>query len=77
MRVLRPVTQSLMLFVFHHLDNLSLGRVITLEFIHDDTKGSKANKLKQCAEKLFGSTLVMKALHQDIKDLSLFIDRSP
>src|SRR5207237_2146863 len=49
----------------------------TRQFVGDDDACCILQAFQECAKKSFGSFLVASTLHQDVKPVSILIDRSP
>ena len=77
MRILTPVVEIATLAVFHPGQNLTLRRAVALELIRDDHLWHVLQPLEQLAEKLLRRLLVASALHQDVEDVIVLVNRSP
>jgi hypothetical protein len=66
-----------MLAVFDARQDLLFGGAIAAEFIRDDDPRHIPQALQQLAEESFRRVLVPPALHQDIEDMAILIDRPP
>ena len=60
----------------HHVQPL-LDSLIALQFVRNDHTRRVLQFLKQLAKKSFGGLFVPSALNQDVKHVSISIDRSP
>jgi hypothetical protein len=77
MGVLRPVIQIAMLAMFYTRQELSLGGSITLQLIRDEDPWGILASFEELAEEFLRRLLVSPALHQDVEDMAVLIDRSP
>src|SRR5262245_1092258 len=77
MRVLRAVNEIPMLAVLHARQYCPLGSTIAFELVRDDHPRNVPAALEQLAEESLGGLLVPPALHQNVEDIPLLIDRTP
>ena len=77
MRVLCSIVQAFVLTVLHSWQNLSFCSPITPELIGNDHARNVSQSFEQLAKEAFGSFFVAPALHQDVEDITILIDRSP
>ena len=77
MGVLHTVIQISVLPMFDAWEELPLRGSITLQLVRDDDAWSVLAPLEELAEESLRSLLVAPALHQDIEDLAILIDRPP
>ena len=66
-----------MLTVLHSWQYLSFGSPITPELLGNDHARNVLQSFEQLAKEAFGSFFVAPALHQDVEDITILIDRSP
>src|ERR1700751_2695155 len=77
MRILCPVVEALVLPVLNAAHNLPLGGAIAAQLVGDQHTGRSQVLLEQLAEQALGSLLVATALHEDVENESLLVDRAP
>src|SRR6201997_2920252 len=77
MRILCPVVEALVLPVLNAGHNLSLGGAIAAQLVGDQHTGRSQVLLEQFAEQALGSLLVATALHEDVENEALLVDRAP
>jgi hypothetical protein len=77
MGVLGAIIEIAVLPMFHARQELSLGGSITLQLIRDDDPRSILASFEELAEEFLRGLLVPPALHQDIEDVAVLIDRPP
>ena len=77
MGVLGSIIQSLMLSVFHTLQDFLFSSPIAFQLIGDDHSGGKACWFQQFAKELLGSRCVASALHQDIEYCAVLVNGPP
>src|SRR6201995_165444 len=77
MRILCPVVEALMLPVLNAGYNLPLGGAIAAQLVGDQHTGRSQVLLEQLAEQALGGLLVATALHEDVENEPLLVDRAP
>src|SRR5215468_5955228 len=77
MRVLTPVIEVAALTVLYSWQYLAFGRAIAFEFIRNDDPWHVPQPLQELTEKLLRRVLVAAALHQDVEDVVVLVDRTP
>src|ERR1700741_1810295 len=77
MRILCPVVEALVLPVLPAGPNLPLGGAIAAQLVGDQHTGRSQVLLEQFAEQALGGLLVATALHEDVENESLLVDRAP
>src|SRR5262245_12148418 len=77
MRVLAPVIEVAALPVFDPRQYLALGGAITFQLIRYDDPRYVLQPFEQLTEKLLRRLFVAAALHEDIEDVVVLIDRAP
>src|SRR5262249_46662813 len=77
MRVLTPVIEVAALPVLYSWQYLAFGRAIAFEFIRNDDPWHVPQPLQELTEKLLRRVLVAAALHQDVEDVVVLVDRTP
>jgi hypothetical protein len=77
MRVFRSIVETFVLPMLHARQNLPFGRCVACQLVGDDDSRYVLQSFEQLAEELLGGSLITSALHQDIKDVAMLIDRSP
>jgi hypothetical protein len=77
MGVLTPVIEVATLPVFHPGQDLALRCPVALQLIRDDRPWHVLQALEQCAKELLGGVLVAAALHQNIEDVVVLVNRAP
>ena len=76
-RGLRPVVQSLVLAVLDARQRLPLRRPVAGQLVSDEDPRHVLQATEQLAEELPGRGLVAAALHQDVEDMPVLVDRPP
>jgi hypothetical protein len=69
--------ESLVLPMLHPRQDFAFRRTIALQFVGNDHTRRVLQFLKQLAKQSFGSFFVPPALNQNVKHVSILIDRSP
>jgi hypothetical protein len=77
MEVLTPVIEIATLAMCHPGQDLPFGRAITLELVRDDHPRHVLQAFEQLTKKFLCRCLVPPALHQDVEDMIVLIDRAP
>lgn len=77
MRVFGSVIQSLVLPVFDTRKDLAPGRAVAGQFIRDDHARDVLAAFQQLAEKFLRRVLVPPALHENIEDTAVLVNRPP
>jgi hypothetical protein len=77
MRILTPVLEGATLTVLDPGQHLPFGCAITLELVRDAHPGHVLQALEQRAKELLGGVLVAAALHEDIEDMIILVNRAP
>src|ERR1700749_2482883 len=77
MRILCPVVEALVLPVLNAGYNLPLGGAIAAQLVGDQHTGRSQVLLEQLAEQALGGLLVATALHEDVENEPLLVDRAP
>src|SRR5215468_2247376 len=77
MRILTPVIEVAALAVFHPGQGLALRGAVALQLVRNDDARHVQQALQQFAEKLLRRLLVASALHEDIEDVVVLVDRAP
>src|ERR1700752_148869 len=77
MRILCPVVEALVLPVLNAGHNLPLGGAIAAQLVGDQHTGCSQVLLEQLAEQALGGLLVATALHEDVENEPLLVDRAP
>src|ERR1700753_603843 len=77
MRILCPVVEALVLPVLNAGHNLPLGGAIAAQVVGDRHTGRSQVLLEQFAEQALGGLLVATALHEDVENEPLLVDRAP
>src|SRR5499427_6641661 len=77
MGVLTPVIEIATLAMFHPGGDLPFGRAITLELVRDDHPWHVLQALEQLAKELLRRVLVAAALHQNVEDVVILVNRAP
>src|SRR6201984_178491 len=77
MRILCPVVEALVLPVLNAGHNLPLGGAIAAQLVVDQHTGRSQVLLEQFAEQALGGLLVATALHEDVENNPLLVDRAP
>src|SRR5271166_1190178 len=75
--VFRPVVEALVLAMLDAGHDLPLGRGIAAQLVGDQHPRRSPLLLQKLAQQAFGSLLVAPALHEDIENKALLVDRSP
>src|SRR5262245_52784830 len=77
MGVLTPVIDIATLAMLHPGQDLALRRTVALQLVRNDDARHVQQALQQLAEKLLRRLLVAAALHEDIEDVVVLVDRAP
>jgi hypothetical protein len=77
MGILRSVVEALVLAVLDVGHDLTLGRGIAAELVGDPHARRSPLSLQQLAEQAFGGLFIAPALHEDIENKALLVDRAP
>src|ERR1700759_866256 len=77
MRIFCPVVEALVLPVPNPGHNLPLGGAIAAQLVGDQHTGRSQVLLEQLAEQALGGLLVATALHKDVENEPLLVDRAP
>jgi hypothetical protein len=77
MRVLAPVIEVATLPVFYPRQYLALGCAITFQLIRNDNPRYVLQPLEQLTKKLLCRLFVAAALHEDIEDVVVLVNRTP
>src|SRR6201981_1702997 len=77
MRILCPVIEALVLPVLNAAYDLPLGGAIAAQLVGDQHTGRSQVLLEQLAEQALGGLLVATALHEDVENEPLLVDRAP
>lgn len=75
MRILGTVVEISMLTMLDSWQNLALGGSITLQLIGDDYTWDITQSLEQLTEEFLRGLLIAAALHQNVQDVAVLIDR--
>src|SRR5215471_3644611 len=77
MRVFAAVIEIAALAVLHARENLALGCAITFQLIRNDDPRYVLQPLEQLTKKLLCRLFVAAALHEDIEDVVVLVNRTP
>src|SRR5215468_11158106 len=77
MRILTAVIEIATLAMLHPGQDLTLRRTVALQLVRNDDARHVLQALQQLAEKLLRRLLVASALHEDIEDVVVLVDRAP
>src|SRR5271166_5001227 len=75
--VFRPVVEAFVLAMLDAGHDLPLGRGIAAQLVGDQHPRRSPLLLQKLAQQAFGSLLVAPALHEDIENKALLVDRAP
>ena len=77
MGVFSPVIEALVLPVLDPGHDLPLGGAIAAQLVSDQHTGRSQLRLEQLAEQALGGLLVATALHEDVENEPLMVNRAP
>src|SRR5262252_1511561 len=72
-----PIIEIATLPVFHAGQDFALRGAVALQLVRNDDARHVQQALQQLAEKLLRRLLVASALHEDIEDVVVLVDRAP